>query len=80
MSGAHGPTMPRRRCGPICAIRRGRTRKVQRLAARNGERYHLGGVAAMLRDTAMRVMGGEQLLRHYDWLYDWRPPAALSMT
>jgi hypothetical protein len=25
-------------------------------------------------------MGGEHLLRHYDWLYDWRPPAALSLT
>jgi salicylate hydroxylase len=62
------------------AIRRGRTRKVQRLAARNGERYHLGGIAAMFRNTAMRLMGGERLLHHHDWLYDWRPPAALSMT
>jgi salicylate hydroxylase len=62
------------------AIRRGRTRKVQWLAARNGERYHLHGVAAMVRNTAMRMMGGERLLHHYDWLYDWRPPASLSMT
>jgi salicylate hydroxylase len=61
------------------AIRRARTRKVQRLAARNGERYHLRGVSAMLRNAAMRVMGGERLLHHYDWLYDWRLPAALSM-
>jgi salicylate hydroxylase len=60
------------------AIRRGRTRKVQRLAARNGERYHRSGVAAMSRNTAMRLMAGERLLHHYDWLYDWRPPAALS--
>jgi len=62
------------------AIRRGRTRKVQRQAVRNGERYHLGGARAMLRDAAMRFMGGERLLHHYDWLYDWRPPAALSIT
>jgi 2-polyprenyl-6-methoxyphenol hydroxylase-like FAD-dependent oxidoreductase len=62
------------------AIRRGRTRKVQRLAARNGERYHRGGVAAMFRNTAMRFMAGERLLHHYDWLYDWRPPTALSNT
>jgi salicylate hydroxylase len=62
------------------AIRRGRTRKVQQLAARNGERYHLGSVAAMFRNTAMRFMGGERLLHHYDWLYDWRPPTALSIT
>ena len=61
------------------AIRRARTRKVQRLAAGNGERYHLGTVPAMLRNTAMRLMGGQRLLSHYDWLYDWRLPAALSM-
>jgi len=62
------------------AVRRARTRKVQRLAAKNGERYHLNGVPAMLRNAAMRVIGGELLLHHYDWLYDWRPPAALSVT
>ena len=62
------------------AVRRPRTRKVQRLAARNGERYHLSGVTAMLRNAAMRVTGGDRLLRHYDWLYDWRPPSALSIT
>jgi salicylate hydroxylase len=61
------------------AMRRARTRKVQRLAARNGARYHLGGVQAMLRNVAMRAMGGERLLRHYDWLYEWRLPAALSI-
>jgi salicylate hydroxylase len=61
------------------AIRRGRTRKVQRLAARNGKRYHRTGAAAMLRNTAMRLLGGERLLQKYDWLYDWRPPAGLSI-
>jgi salicylate hydroxylase len=60
-------------------IRRGRTRKVQRLAARNGERYHLGSVPGMVRNTAMRVVGGQRLLSHYDWLYDWRLPAVLSI-
>jgi salicylate hydroxylase len=62
------------------AIRRGRTRKVQRLAARNGKRYHYAGAAAMLRNTVMRLLGGERLLQNYDWLYDWRPPAGLSIT
>jgi salicylate hydroxylase len=62
------------------AIRRGRTWKVQRLAARNGARYHQSGAAAWLRDTAMRMAGGALLLRHYDWLYDWRPPPAFSIT
>jgi len=61
-----------------CAVRRARTRKVQRAAARNGARYHLAGPNGWLRDTAMRTMGGKHLLRHYDWIYDWRPPAAFS--
>jgi salicylate hydroxylase len=56
------------------AIRRGRTRKVQRRAARNGKRYQHAGAAAMLRNTAMRILGGKRLLRNYDWLYDWRLP------
>ena len=60
------------------ALRRTRTRRVQRLAATNGARYHLGALPAMLRNTAMHAMGGGWLLRHYDWLYDWRPPTALS--
>ncbi len=62
------------------AIRRSRTRKVQRFAARNGKRYHRAGLAAMLRNTAMRLVGGKRLLHNYDWLYDWRPPAGLSIT
>jgi salicylate hydroxylase len=56
------------------AIRRGRARKVQRMAARNGTIYHLGGIGALLRNTAMRALGGPRLLQHYDWIYDWRPP------
>jgi salicylate hydroxylase len=60
------------------ALRRPRTRKVQRAAATNGARYHLSALPAMLRNTAMHAMGGAWLLRHYDWLYDWRPPAAPS--
>ena len=59
-----------------CAMRRGRTRTVQHAAERNGARYHLAGPSSWLRDTAMRAMGGKHLLQHYDWIYDWRPPAA----
>jgi salicylate hydroxylase len=55
-------------------LRGPRTRKVQRLAARNGARYHRAGIAGQLRDTAMRILGGKQLLRNYDWLYNWHPP------
>ena len=63
-----------------CAVRRARAWKVQRLATRNGQRYHLAGISAVARNTAMRIMGGTRLLHHYDWLYDWRPPATLSIT
>ncbi len=56
------------------ALRVPRTRKVQRLAARNGARYHQSGLAALLRNAGIRLIGGKGLLRHYDWLYDWRPP------
>jgi hypothetical protein len=38
------------------------------------------GLHAALRNTAMRIVGGTRLLHHYDWLYDWRPPATLSIT
>ena len=61
-----------------CAVRRARTAKVQRLAARNGGRYHRGFVGAVLRDAAMRMMGGARLLHHYDWLYDWRTPTPIT--
>jgi salicylate hydroxylase len=57
------------------AIRRARTRKVQRMAARTGTIYHLAGPWGWLRDRVMRAMGGPRLLQHYDWIYDWRPPA-----
>ena len=61
------------------AMRRGRAAKVQRAAARAGARYHLGGFRSLARNAAMRAMGGARLLRHYDWLYDWRLPEALSL-
>jgi salicylate hydroxylase len=60
-----------------CAVRRTRANKVQRMAARNGQRYHFGGISGAMRDKAMRLIGGMRLLRHYDWIYDWRPPATL---
>jgi salicylate hydroxylase len=58
------------------AIRRGRTRKVQRAAARNGAIYHLSGLGGWVRDKSMRAMGGPRLLDQYDWIYDWRAPSA----
>jgi salicylate hydroxylase len=77
---AQMPDDPAQALRTYWAVRCARTLKVQRLAARNGERYHLGTIPAKLRNTAMRLMGGTRLLQHYDWLYDWRPPAALSIS
>jgi len=57
-------------------IRRARTRKVQRLAARNGVIYYLAGVRGFARNAVMRGLGGKRLLQRYDWIYGWRPPVA----
>ena len=56
--------------------RRGRTARAQRAARRNSRAYHLAGSRALLRNLALRALGGNLLLRRYDWLYDWRalPP------
>jgi salicylate hydroxylase len=77
---ARSPDDPAAALRTYCAVRRWRAWRVQRLAARNGGRYHLTGVQAMLRDAAMRAFGGTRLLQHYDWIYDWRPPVTLSLT
>ncbi len=53
-------------------LRRRRSARAQHHAHRNGRVYHLKGPAAVARDLALKVMGGRQLLRRYDWLYDWR--------
>jgi salicylate hydroxylase len=76
---AREPDDPAQALQTYCAMRRARTRKVQRLAARNGARYHHAGFSAQLRDVAMRLMGGKHLLHHYDWIYDWRPPPGFSI-
>jgi salicylate hydroxylase len=55
------------------AARRSRTRKVQRAARRNGAVYHHAGAKAAMRNLYMRAVGGQGLLRRYDWLYGWRP-------
>lgn len=77
---AHKPDDPALALRTYSAVRRRRASKVQRLAARNGSRYHLTGLPALLRNMTMRALGGRWLLRHYDWLYDWRPPRVLSLS
>jgi salicylate hydroxylase len=53
--------------------RRPRTARVQREARRNDFSYHLQQPAAFIRDAIMRALGGERLLAHYNWIYQWRP-------
>jgi salicylate hydroxylase len=53
--------------------RRRRSARVQRAARRNAGLYHARGLEALVRDLAMRAMGGQRLIRRYDWLYGWTP-------
>ncbi len=47
----------------------GRAARVQREALRQGRIYHLGGAAALARDTTMKILGPRRLAERYDWLY-----------
>jgi salicylate hydroxylase len=52
--------------------RQARTARVARAAVRRGRLYHLAGIRAMLRNRAMRALGGERLRARQDWIYDWQ--------
>ncbi|MBI3435812.1 MAG: FAD-dependent monooxygenase [Proteobacteria bacterium] len=49
--------------------RRVRVARAQLSARANGRIYHLAGAAALMRDTALRAIGGKRLLHRYDWVY-----------
>ena len=51
-----------------------RTARAQQTARNQGRIYGLSGPDALVRNLAMRAMGGEKLLSRYDWLYTWKPP------
>jgi len=53
--------------------RRRRTARAQAGARRNGTAYHIGGAGALLRAVALLAMGGDRLIKRYDWLYGWKP-------
>ncbi|HLQ92218.1 MAG TPA: FAD-dependent monooxygenase [Xanthobacteraceae bacterium] len=62
--------------GALCQYEKARltrTAKVQRAARRNGIIYHMGRHESFLRTLARFTMGGDKLVRRYDWLYGWRP-------
>jgi salicylate hydroxylase len=54
--------------------RRTRTARAQTASRRQGRIYGLSGPEALLRNLAMKVVGGERLRARYDWLYTWMPP------
>jgi salicylate hydroxylase len=51
-----------------------RTARAQSESRRQGRIYGLSGPEALVRNLAMRAVGGEKLRTRYDWLYDWQPP------
>jgi salicylate hydroxylase len=55
-------------------IRRERTAKAQKAARKQARIYGLTGPEALVRNTVMRLSGGERLLGRYDWIYRWTPP------
>lgn len=55
--------------------RRHRTDRAQAMSRKQGRIYGLSGPEALLRNLAMRAMGGEKLLARQDWLYSWQPPS-----
>jgi salicylate hydroxylase len=52
-----------------------RTRRVVAAARRNGRIFHLRGAAALARNAAMRLLGGERVMAGHDWVYGWKPDA-----
>ena len=53
--------------------RRSRVARAQREARRNSGIYHLGGPLGWARNRLLAALGGERLLRRYDWIYGWPP-------
>ncbi|HEY1153936.1 MAG TPA: FAD-binding monooxygenase, partial [Pseudolabrys sp.] len=56
--------------------RRKRVQRAQKAARKQGRVYGRSGPEGALRNLALKMMGGERLLAHYDWLYRWQPPQA----
>ena len=56
------------------AARQSRARKVQRASQRNGQIYHLTGLGARARNSALTWLPAERLIGGYDWLYGYRCP------
>jgi salicylate hydroxylase len=56
------------------SARRSRIVRAQRASHRQGAVYGRSGPEALVRNLAMKMLGGERLRTRYDWIYTWRPP------
>jgi salicylate hydroxylase len=54
------------------AARRARTARAQHTSRKQGKLYGQTGPAVLIRNLGMKLLGGEKLLRRYDWLYNWQ--------
>lgn len=52
--------------------RRQRVRRVAEASRRNGRIYHMSGISAFARNTAMRMTPPNRVMAGFDWLYGWR--------
>jgi salicylate hydroxylase len=53
--------------------RRPRAKRLQAAARANGRNYHMSLPFSFARDLVLKQMGGEGLLKRYQWIYDWKP-------
>jgi salicylate hydroxylase len=60
------------------AARQARTERAQQTSRKQGKLYGQTGPEAMIRNLGMKLLGGEKLLRRYDWLYSWKNKAAVE--
>jgi salicylate hydroxylase len=54
--------------------RRNRTARAQEVSHKQGALYGRSGPEALVRNLGMKIMGGDRLRAHYDWIYTWRSP------
>ena len=54
------------------AARRARTERAQQTSRKQGKLYGQTGPETLIRNLGMRLLGGENLLKRYDWLYSWK--------
>jgi salicylate hydroxylase len=54
------------------AARAKRTARAQHVSRQQGKLYGQTGPSVLIRNLGMKLLGGERLLKRYDWLYSWQ--------